>query len=105
MRAASCLREQAYAVSWWYMSTAVSLPAEAKRHIGSHGGHQDLVVRILEDKGHLALHARTACAGRQQAAQDAQQRGLAAAVGPQQDVQLAGLYSQIHVAQHLCVRA
>ena len=31
-------------------------PAEAKGHICAHRRHQDLVVRVLEHKGQLAIH-------------------------------------------------
>ena len=77
------------------------VPAQAERDVRGDGGHHDLVVRVLKDEADRAVRARAAGARRQLPAQRAQQRGLAAAVGAQQDVQAAARHGQARAAQHL----
>jgi hypothetical protein len=76
-------------------------PAQAERDVGGHGRHHDLVVRVLEHKAGGRVRAHGARVGLELPAQHAQQRGLAAAVGAEQDVQRAAPYRQARAAEHL----
>lgn len=82
----------------------VCVPAQTECDVRGNSRHHDLVVRVLEDEADRAIRARGAGARRQLPAQRAQQRGLAAAVGAQQDVQAAARHGQARAAQHLANR-
>lgn len=76
-------------------------PAQAECHVSADGRHDHLVVGVLEHEARRPADLAGAAVRRQQAAQQAHQRGLAAAVGAQQHVQAAARHLQAGAFQHL----